>query len=48
MTKQEEIQIYTDYEKETKVNKIVHWLRLINEFPVEYVARKIVEELDDN
>ena len=46
-TKQEEI-IYTDYSKETKVNKVLHWLVLINEFPPEYIARKIVEELDGN
>ena len=30
----------------TKESIVLRWLRLINEFPREYIARKIVEELD--
>jgi len=34
------------WEKEKKEAIVKGWLRLINEFPIEHIARKIVEELE--
>ena len=34
--------------KQEEIQLVIHWLKRIHEFPIEYVAQKIVEELNND